>query len=99
MKMLFYLCRETDASKNIRLHTSKFIKSNFKLVDDCLNLARGNYLDINFALSLLHYLDHEEHYLPWKAAFKNLDNISRRFNATESTTYKVSQNIFSIGKY
>lgn len=61
----------------------------YKIVDDCLNLARGNYVDIRFAMSLLSYLENESSYLPWKAAFTNLESMARRFDSTEVLTYQV----------
>lgn len=40
-------------------------------------------------MSLLQYLENEESYLPWKAAMRNLDYMSRRFNSSELLTYEV----------
>ncbi|KAG4080264.1 hypothetical protein HA402_010756 [Bradysia odoriphaga] len=59
-----------------------------QIVDDCLNLVRGNYVDIKFAMSLISYLANEVGYLPWKAALTNLDAMSRRFNSSELAAYE-----------
>lgn len=40
-------------------------------------------------MSLLHYLENEENYLPWKAALWNLEKMSRRFNSAEFAVYEV----------
>lgn len=71
-----------------------------QIIDDCLNLARGNYVDIKFAMSLVTYLANEVGYLPWKAAFTNLESMSRRFNSSELATYEkfmlqLLQNIYN----
>lgn len=39
-----------------------------QLIDDALNLARGEYLDYNIALDITTYLAHEDDYIPWKSA-------------------------------
>ncbi|KAJ6634675.1 Phosphatidylinositol 3-kinase catalytic subunit type 3 [Pseudolycoriella hygida] len=59
-----------------------------QIIDDSLNLARGNYVDIKFVLSLLEYLQNEENFLPWKTALRNLDVMSSRFNATDVGVYE-----------
>lgn len=46
-----------------------------QLIDDALNLARGNRLPYKTALSVTRYLKHEDEFLPWKAALTALGYI------------------------
>ncbi|XP_065349189.1 aminopeptidase Ey-like [Cloeon dipterum] len=48
-----------------------------QIIDDAFNLARAGLLEYNLALNLLRYLRHETEYFPWKAAFSNLEYLSR----------------------
>ncbi|CAB3385000.1 Hypothetical predicted protein [Cloeon dipterum] len=48
-----------------------------QIIDDAFNLARAGLLEYSLALNLLRYLRHEREYLPWKAAFANLEYLSR----------------------
>lgn len=45
-------------------------------------------------MSILHYLENEENYLPWKAALSNFETMSRRLNASEFATYEVRADIY-----
>lgn len=67
-----------------------------QIVDDSLNLARGELLDYKLALSLLQYLEGETSYLPWLAAFNNLIYVERRFTSAESDVYRVSRKFVLI---
>ncbi|KAJ6645268.1 Membrane alanyl aminopeptidase, partial [Pseudolycoriella hygida] len=58
-----------------------------QVVDDTLNLARGELLDYKLALSILQYIEGETNYLPWLAAFNNLIYIQRRFSAEQLNVY------------
>ena len=40
------------------------------LVDDIMNLARSGKVDYDLALDLLLYLQMENDYIPWEAAFR-----------------------------
>ncbi|XP_065349192.1 aminopeptidase Ey-like [Cloeon dipterum] len=51
-----------------------------QIIDDAFNLARAGLLDYSLALNLLRYLHHEREYLPWKAAFTNLEYLYRMTN-------------------
>lgn len=46
-----------------------------QLIDDALNLARAGYLDYRIALDVTKYLEHEDEYVPWKAAISALSFI------------------------
>uniref|UniRef100_A0A336KRZ8 Aminopeptidase N n=2 Tax=Culicoides sonorensis TaxID=179676 RepID=A0A336KRZ8_CULSO len=46
-----------------------------QLIDDALNLARAGYLDYRIALDVTKYLEHEDEYVPWKAAISALNFI------------------------
>ncbi|CAB3384998.1 Hypothetical predicted protein [Cloeon dipterum] len=48
-----------------------------QIIDDAFNLARAGLLEYSLALNILRYLHHEREYLPWKAAFANLEYLSR----------------------
>lgn len=61
-----------------------------QIVDDVLNLARGELLDYKLALSIVQYLEQETNYLPWLAVFNNLLYVQRRFKTEQTDVYKVS---------
>lgn len=46
-----------------------------QILDDSLNLAYAGILDYNIALDLVAYLRNEEDYLPWTAAYHELEYI------------------------
>ncbi|XP_065352030.1 aminopeptidase Ey-like [Cloeon dipterum] len=48
-----------------------------QIIDDAFNLAKAGLLEYNLALNILRYLRHERVYLPWRAAFLNLEYFSR----------------------
>jgi aminopeptidase N len=61
------------------------------LLDDSLDLARVGLLPYEVALNISSYLRQETHYLPWKAAFRNLDYIARMLRLTAGLVrYRVS---------
>lgn len=66
-----------------------------QIVDDSLNLARGELLDYHLALNIIQYLEEETNYLPWLAAFNNLIYVQRRFTTSQSDVYKVNSNLSS----
>jgi hypothetical protein len=71
------------------------------LLDDALDLARVGLLPYEVALNVSSYLRHETHYLPWKAAFRNLDYIARMLHLTDGLAgYKVSysRKTFAFGR-
>ena len=53
-----------------------------QLVDDALDLARAGQLNYNTALSLVSYLEREHDFLPWDAAFGNLDFLNTQLRRT-----------------
>lgn len=66
-----------------------FLPILLQIVDDSLNLARGNLLNYTRALSIIQYLEKETHYIPWSAAFRNFDYILTRFKPDEVTVFQV----------
>lgn len=44
-----------------------------QVIDDALNLARGDRLSYKIALDITKYLEHEQDYVPWKAAMNALN--------------------------
>lgn len=62
-------------------HTFKTIAptNRAQLIDDSMNLARGGYLPYEVALNLTTYLQHEDDYVPWKAAISTLSFIDEMF--------------------
>lgn len=62
-----------------------------KIIDDVLSLARFSYLHYQNAFPVVFYLQNEIEYIPWKAAFKNLDFVLRRFKPNEAPVFKVNR--------
>lgn len=50
-----------------------------QLIDDSLNLARAGLLSYETALDITLYLEHEDDYVPWKAAVTALNFIDSMF--------------------
>lgn len=50
-----------------------------QLLDDVLNLARGDYISYDTAMNLTKYLRHEKAYVPWQAAIKAYNFIDAMF--------------------
>lgn len=71
-------------------HSDIHVLNRAQIVDDTLNLARGELLDYKLALSIVQYLEGERNYLPWLAAFNNLIYVQRRFTDSQLDVYKVS---------
>lgn len=61
-----------------------------QIIDDALNLARYSYLSYKNALSVVHYLENEIDYAPWKAAFTNFNFILSRFKINEVSIFEVN---------
>lgn len=53
-----------------------------------MNLARAKWIDYYQALSVVQYLEKEENFIPWTAAFENLNYISQRLSDAELVKYK-----------
>lgn len=63
-------------------------------------MARADYVNYWQALSIVQYLEKEENYIPWLAAFNNLLYVSRRIPAANLNKYKehilaLSKNIYA----
>nr|XP_055031932.1 aminopeptidase N [Misgurnus anguillicaudatus] len=54
-----------------------------QLLDDAFNLARASIINITFALRTTKYLMHEQEYIPWEAAVRNLNYFFRLFDRSE----------------
>ncbi|CAK9804067.1 Aminopeptidase N [Anthophora plagiata] len=54
-----------------------------QLIDDSLNLARANRLNYTVALSLSLYLENEVDYIPWQAAFRNLNFLHNMLRTSD----------------
>ena len=66
------------------LKTKKHINrlNRVQLINDVMNLARSNHVSYEIALDLLLYLKNEDDYIPWEAAFKALEFIQSRMEAS-----------------
>ena len=53
-----------------------------QLIDDIMNLARSNHASYDLVLDLLTYLRHESDFIPWESAFKALDFLHSRMEAS-----------------
>ncbi|KAK7075270.1 hypothetical protein SK128_014550 [Halocaridina rubra] len=56
-------------------HEIIHVNNRAQIIDDALNLARIGQLSYDVALEITAYLKKERHYVPWKAAFNNLQYI------------------------
>lgn len=77
--------REALKANNTEIHPLNRVQ----IVDDTLNLARGELLDYNLALSIVQYLEDETNYLPWYAALNNFIYVQRRFTTSQLDVFKV----------
>lgn len=69
-------------------HSNIHVLNRAQIIDDVLNLARAEYVEYYQALSIAQYLENEENYIPWLAAFNNLVYISRRLPSDGLMKYK-----------
>ena len=53
-----------------------------QLIDDALDLSRAGQLSYSTALSLVSYLERERDFLPWDAAFDNLQFLEMQLRRT-----------------
>ncbi len=51
------------------------VSNRAQLLDDALNFAADEYLDYEYALGVLSYLERETDYIPWRAVVTNLDKL------------------------
>ncbi|KAG4070580.1 hypothetical protein HA402_011967 [Bradysia odoriphaga] len=84
---------DTATWENIRQalktnNTDIHVLNRAQIVDDALNLARGELLDYNLALSIVQYLEEETNYLPWYAVFNNFVYVQRRLTTSQLDLYK-----------
>ncbi|XP_017772729.1 PREDICTED: uncharacterized protein LOC108559870 [Nicrophorus vespilloides] len=57
-----------------------------QLVDDVLNLARGDYTKYNDSLNFIGYMKEETSYYPWYTAFNSFSFLRKRFSGNLYTT-------------
>lgn len=57
-----------------------------QLIDDAFNLARAGYLDYAVALRLIRYMTQETDYIPWSAAFRAFDFLTRMLARSAGAT-------------
>lgn len=57
-----------------------------------MKIASDSYLNYEKALHIIHYLQNETDYIPWKAAFENFDHILNRFKSNEARPFEVKLN-------
>ncbi|XP_017792514.1 PREDICTED: aminopeptidase N-like [Habropoda laboriosa] len=58
-----------------------------QLIDDALNMARSNRLNYTVALSLSLYLKNETNYVPWQAAFRNLNFLQNMMRTSNKYSF------------
>lgn len=68
-------------------HDGIHVLNRAQVVDDVLNLARGNLLDYQMAFDILDYLPTETHYIPWLSAINGLSYLSRRMAGQQSDLF------------
>lgn len=79
-----------DNSHSIRINgRCHNLKTYFQIVDDALNLARGELLSYTQALNTIQYLKNETEYVPWYAALANFKFILTRFKSEERAIFEV----------
>lgn len=54
-----------------------------QLIDDSINLARANLLDIDIALDILYYLQRETDFIPWSTAANAFTLLERMLRGTK----------------
>uniref|UniRef100_A0A8C8DAP9 Alanyl (membrane) aminopeptidase-like b n=1 Tax=Oryzias sinensis TaxID=183150 RepID=A0A8C8DAP9_9TELE len=54
-----------------------------QLIDDALNLARANLLDVTVALNFTFFLRNEREFIPWDSAVKNLEYFFLMFDRSQ----------------
>ncbi|KAK0167897.1 hypothetical protein PV327_001752 [Microctonus hyperodae] len=71
-----------------------------QIIDDILNLARGEYVSYELAIIATQYLMKEFHHLPWKAFFTSYSYLYERFDGHEVGTmlheyiFKLTENVY-----
>ncbi|CAN7982366.1 unnamed protein product [Ixodes hexagonus] len=64
-------------------HTDIHESNRAQLLDDILDLARAGVVDYGLALKATEYLPQETEYIPWDAAFSNLNFLSHMLDTKE----------------
>ncbi|KAI7814437.1 aminopeptidase Ey [Triplophysa rosa] len=54
-----------------------------QLLDDAFNVARASVINVTLALRTTKYLLHERDYIPWEAAWRNLNYFFKLFDRSE----------------
>ncbi|XP_054001864.1 putative aminopeptidase-2 [Hylaeus anthracinus] len=77
-------------------HSSIHVTNRAQIVDDLLNLARGDYIDYELALNGTTYLKKEKDYLPWKAFFNGINFIVQRSEGHNNTLSVLNEYILKL---
>lgn len=70
---------------NEKDHSHIHVTNRAQIIDDILNLARGEYITYELALNGTMYLLAEEEYPPWKAFFNGISFIAQRYEGRNNT--------------
>lgn len=68
-------------------HDGIHVLNRAQILDDVFNLARGGLLDYQLVFDILDYLPTETDYIPWFAALRGLNYISRRMAGHNSELF------------
>lgn len=68
-------------------HDGIHVLNRAQVVDDVLNLARGDLLDYQMVFDILDYLVTEKDYIPWLSAINGLGYLSRRMAGQHSDLF------------
>ena len=75
-------------------HQKIRVTNRAQLIDDALNIARGNLLSYSQALDMTQYLAKERDYVPWHASLTALSYLDSMLYSSETfTNWKVVQNM------
>ncbi|GAB6029465.1 hypothetical protein CHUAL_005219 [Chamberlinius hualienensis] len=68
-------------------HTAIDVTNRAQLIDDAMDLARGNLLDYEVCLNITSYLSKDMEYLPWRAAVQNFGFLDSMLQYTAAYGY------------
>lgn len=68
-------------------HDGIHLLNRAQIIDDALNLARGNVLDYETTFDILDYLETEKEYIPWRAAMNGLEYIGSKMTGPNNDLF------------